>query len=76
MIEHVAIVIQSMHLAPVSGVAFGQDPRGLNKNHEIIEAVSGKCSKLVNAEVDPDIGHHHYHFIKIYSAVNDHLSHK
>ena len=49
-----AIVIQSMHLAPVSGVAFGQDPRGLNKNHEIIEAVSGKCSKLVNAEVDPD----------------------
>ena len=49
-----AIVIQPMYSSQVSGVAFGQDPRGLNKNHEIIEAVAGKCSKLVNGEVDPD----------------------
>ena len=35
-----SIIIQLMHLEPVSGVAFGQDPRGLNANHEIIEAVA------------------------------------
>ena len=49
-----AVLLQPMRSEPVSGVAFGRDPREPHADHALIEAVPGLCSGLVDGEVDPD----------------------
>lgn len=49
-----AVLLQPMRNEPVSGVAFGRDPVEFRADHALIEAVPGKCSGLVDGEVEPD----------------------
>lgn len=49
-----AVLLQPMRSEPVSGVAFGRDPRDPQADHALVEAVPGLCSGLVDGEVDPD----------------------
>ena len=49
-----AVLVQTMAQEPVSGVAFGCDPRNHDSNLCIIEAVPGLCMDLVDGTVDPD----------------------
>ena len=49
-----AVLIQPMRSEPVSGVAFGRDPREPLADYALIEAVPGRCSGLVDGEIDPD----------------------
>ncbi len=49
-----AVLLQPMRSEPVSGVAFGRDPREMYADHALIEAVPGLCSGLVDGEIDPD----------------------
>ncbi|MBM3858230.1 MAG: hypothetical protein FJ395_01120 [Verrucomicrobia bacterium] len=52
--SRMAVLVQAMRTAPVSGVAFGCDPRQLSREIAIIEAVPGVCAGLVDGEIDPD----------------------
>jgi pyruvate,water dikinase len=52
--SRMAVVVQALVSAECSGVAFGRDPRRLDADREIIEAVPGPCSGLVDGVVDPD----------------------
>jgi pyruvate,water dikinase len=49
-----AVVVQELVTADVSGVGFGRDPRDVSVDREIVEAVPGPCSGLVDGLVDPD----------------------
>lgn len=49
-----AVLLQPMRSESVSGVAFGRDPREMQADYALIEAVPGLCSGLVDGEVDPD----------------------
>lgn len=49
-----AIVIQEMVPAQNSGVAFSRDPRNQLADREIVEAVPGPCSNLVDGLLEPD----------------------
>lgn len=49
-----AIVVQEMVPAQNSGVAFSRDPRNQSLDREIIEAVPGLCSNLVDGLLEPD----------------------
>ncbi len=52
--SRMAVVVQALVSAEYSGVAFGRDPRRVEADREIIEAVPGPCSGLVDGAVDPD----------------------
>jgi phosphohistidine swiveling domain-containing protein len=52
--SRMAVVIQEMIDEQPSGVAFGRDPRGTQRNQVIVEAVPGLCGDLVDGMVDPD----------------------
>ncbi len=52
--SRMAVVVQEFAAAPVSGVAFGRDPRAPGDDLQIIEAVPGSCDGLVGGMVDPD----------------------
>ena len=52
--SRMAVVVQEFMVAPVSGVAFGRDPRAPGDDRQIIEAVPGSCEGLVSGMVDPD----------------------
>ncbi|MDH5427198.1 MAG: PEP-utilizing enzyme [Nitrospirota bacterium] len=52
--SRMAVIIQEMVPAENSGVAFGRDPRDQTVDREIIEAVPGPCSNLVDGLLDPD----------------------
>ncbi len=49
-----AVMIQEMVYEDCSGVAFGLDPRNPSNQKMIIEAVPGRCSDLVDGNVEPD----------------------
>ena len=49
-----AIVVQEMVSAQKSGVAFSRDPRNQSLDREIVEAVPGPCSNLVDGFLEPD----------------------
>jgi phosphohistidine swiveling domain-containing protein len=49
-----AIVVQEMVPAQNSGVAFSRDPRNQLADREIVEAVPGPCSNLVDGLLEPD----------------------
>ncbi len=49
-----AVVVQELVQEPVSGVAFGIDPRNPASNQSIIEAIPGLCENLVDGSIDPD----------------------
>jgi phosphohistidine swiveling domain-containing protein len=49
-----AVIIQEMVPAEHSGVAFGRDPRNQALDREIVEAVPGPCSNLVDGLLEPD----------------------
>ena len=52
--SRMAVLVQEMTLEECSGVAFGRDPRNLEDDLAIIEAVPGQCGGLVDGSVDPD----------------------
>lgn len=52
--SRMAVVVQEFVLAPVSGVAFGRDPRTPRADKQVVEAVPGICEDLVSGAVDPD----------------------
>ncbi len=52
--SRMAVIIQEMVPAEISGVAFGRDPRDQSVDREIVEAVPGPCSNLVDGLLDPD----------------------
>jgi phosphohistidine swiveling domain-containing protein len=52
--SRMSVVVQTVVDEPRSGVAFGRDPRDLALEQEIVEAVPGRCSGLVDGAVDPD----------------------
>lgn len=52
--SRMAVVVQSLLIADTSGVGFGADPREVNSDREIVEAVPGHCEGLVSGAVDPD----------------------
>jgi pyruvate,water dikinase len=52
--SRMAVIIQEMVPAETSGVAFGRDPRDQSADIEIVEAVPGPCSNLVDGLLDPD----------------------
>jgi len=52
--SNMAVLLQPVRSEPVSGVAFGRDPRQPLADYALIEAVPGQCSGLVDGEVDPD----------------------
>lgn len=49
-----AVLLQPMHPATPSGVAFGRDPRDLGADRCLVEAVPGLCQGLVDGSRDPD----------------------
>lgn len=49
-----AVIVQEMIPAENSGVAFGRDPRNQAVDREIVEAVPGACSNLVDGLLEPD----------------------
>ena len=52
--SQMAVLVQEVKVAACSGVAFGRDPRDLQADCAIIEAVPGQCALLVDGAVDPD----------------------
>jgi pyruvate,water dikinase len=52
--SQMAVIVQEMVPADTSGVAFARDPRNQNIDREIVEAVPGPCSNLVDGLVEPD----------------------
>jgi pyruvate,water dikinase len=52
--SRMAVLVQVMVNEDRSGVAFGRDPRELQSEHAIVEAVPGLCADLVDGRVDPD----------------------
>ena len=52
--SRMAVLVQEMTLEECSGVAFGRDPRNLEEDLAIIEAVPGECAGLVDGSIDPD----------------------
>jgi phosphohistidine swiveling domain-containing protein len=52
--SRMAVLVQEVVDEDRSGVAFGRDPRDLQRNHTIVEAVPGPCADLVDGAVDPD----------------------
>ena len=52
--SRMAVLVQEVIVEDRSGVAFGQDPRKLQTDCAIIEAVPGQCALLVDGSVDPD----------------------
>lgn len=52
--SRMAVIVQEMVPADISGVAFARDPRNQAIDREIIEAVRGPCSNLVDGLVEPD----------------------
>jgi pyruvate,water dikinase len=52
--SRMAVVVQEFEFAPVSGVAFGRDPRAPRDDRQIVEAVPGGCEDLVSGAIDPD----------------------
>jgi pyruvate,water dikinase len=52
--SRMAVVVQEMIDQDLSGVAFGRDPREMDRNQAIVEAVPGPCGDLVDGLVDPD----------------------
>lgn len=55
--SRMAVLVQAMRAEEVSGVAFGCDPRQMDREMAIVEAVPGLCSGLVDGQVDPDRWH-------------------
>lgn len=49
-----AVLVQPMLDSRPSGVAFGRDPRRLEREEAIVEAVDGPCGGLVDGAVEPD----------------------
>ena len=52
--SRMAVLVQAMAFADRSGVAFGRDPRDLDRDVAVVEAVPGLCRDLVDGAVDPD----------------------
>jgi pyruvate,water dikinase len=52
--SRMAVLVQAVELAECSGVAFNRDPRSLEADRAVIEAVPGACALLVDGSVDPD----------------------
>jgi len=52
--SRMAVIVQEMVPADTSGVAFGRDPRNQAVDREIVEAVPGPCSNLVDGLLEPD----------------------
>ena len=52
--SRMAVLVQEVIVEDRSGVAFGRDPRNLQEDCSIIEAVPGQCALLVDGSVDPD----------------------
>jgi pyruvate,water dikinase len=52
--SRMAVLVQAMVSEDRSGVAFGRDPRRLESDHAVVEAVAGPCGDLVDGRVDPD----------------------
>jgi len=52
--SRMAVLVQQMIDEDRSGVAFGRDPRNMQAECAIVEAVPGRCSLLVDGAVDPD----------------------
>lgn len=50
----VAVIVQKMVPADISGVAFSAHPVTSNKGQIVVEAVSGLAEKLVSGDVTPD----------------------
>lgn len=49
-----AVIVQEMVPAETAGVAFGRDPRNQAVDREIVEAIPGACSNLVDGLLEPD----------------------
>ena len=52
--SRMAVLVQEVKVADCSGVAFGRDPRNLQADCVVVEAVPGQCALLVDGSVDPD----------------------
>ena len=52
--SRMAVIVQEFVEKPVSGVAFGRDPRSPEEDRQILEAVPGLCEDMVSGAVDPD----------------------
>jgi len=52
--SRMAVIVQEMVPADTAGVAFGRDPRNQAVDREIVEAVPGACSNLVDGLLEPD----------------------
>ncbi len=52
--SRMAVLVQRLIEEDRSGVAFARDPRGIEEDQMIVEAVPGPCSDLVDGAVDPD----------------------
>lgn len=52
--SRMAVIVQEMVPAETAGVAFGRDPRNQAVDREIVEAVPGACSNLVDGLLEPD----------------------
>ncbi|SFK67845.1 pyruvate, water dikinase [Nitrosomonas aestuarii] len=52
--SRMAVIVQEMIPAKTAGVVFGRDPRNQSADKEIVEAVPGACSNLVDGILEPD----------------------
>ena len=52
--SRMAVLVQEFVQQPVSGVAFGRDPRSPHEDRQMVEAVPGPCEGLVSGALDPD----------------------
>lgn len=52
--SRMAVLVQRLVIDSPSGVAFGRDPRDQGLARQVVEAVPGLCSDLVDGAVDPD----------------------
>jgi phosphohistidine swiveling domain-containing protein len=52
--SRMGVLVQKLIEEDRSGVAFARDPRGIEEDQMIVEAVPGPCSDLVDGAVDPD----------------------
>lgn len=53
-IKKMAVIIQRMVIAEISGVSFSADPVRNDKSVIVIESVNGPCDLLVSGKVNPD----------------------
>lgn len=53
-VNKMAIIVQKMVFADISGVAFSADPVRNDKNFIIIESVKGSCDQLVSGMITPN----------------------